>query len=633
MLRNAFELLSTEATLELVRLRLVDVLSDLQGKADLSETQPVSLASVPLPTGAATEASVATAVTRLTSILAAVDGLEANTTGTASETTLAAVLAAVDGLETNTTGLATQATLASILTSVDGLEAALAALGPLAVTVDEAREQQRVETQRKKFYDDFGGAALDTTKWDVITNTGSPGVTVTGSELRVAAAGGGATEYLIRSKETFLLPARISHILRATPVGAGAIIDIEMVSVDGAGAPDGLNNVGLEHNFTASSSTALISLAGSGTVQAPSNTRTVLSPNSSAFSNGVLWETWAFDDMVAFFSRDLSGSAGQMPIYYSRYDYAPQPDPTKEYKLQIRVRMNAGTNVAFVDKVIVSDFNVVDTQIIGGRGNSAGVNPNPMRTQGIPVTLLDSPIQVGVTNYTVPLYVRQSGSVGTTQTTTNLGVGATFTGSFTEALPVSALKPDVRIAVMHAGASLGTGTLVMEESNNASTWRETKRWPIPNDGVYRTIQWVPSLEYFRLRFINGPVAQTSMYLYTIAIPMASSSRSHDDTLHYQESVTALGSSATYAGITLDLGMQPQFDLQRGFVFADQAGTLNLQQSRDGTTWRTVATQAVAANESWVVEAPVSMRYCRLQYVNGGSAQGTFELFQTLVPRS
>ncbi len=53
---------------------LAALLADSQAKADLSETQPVSAASLPLPTGAATAAKQDT-------LLAAVDGLELLCTG------------------------------------------------------------------------------------------------------------------------------------------------------------------------------------------------------------------------------------------------------------------------------------------------------------------------------------------------------------------------------------------------------------------------------------------------------------------------------------------------------------------------------------------------------------------------
>lgn len=44
---------------------LASILSDLQAKADLSETQPVSAASLPLPSGAATQATLASILTEL----------------------------------------------------------------------------------------------------------------------------------------------------------------------------------------------------------------------------------------------------------------------------------------------------------------------------------------------------------------------------------------------------------------------------------------------------------------------------------------------------------------------------------------------------------------------------------------
>jgi len=78
--------LATEAKLELVRLLLVSLeakdfatqvtlaalLTELQLKADLTETQPVSAASLPLPTGAATAVKQQLAIDKLTAIATAV---------------------------------------------------------------------------------------------------------------------------------------------------------------------------------------------------------------------------------------------------------------------------------------------------------------------------------------------------------------------------------------------------------------------------------------------------------------------------------------------------------------------------------------------------------------------------------
>ena len=61
---------STEAKQDTVITALGSLLTELQAKADLTETQPVSAASLPLPLGAATEAKQDSAITELQSILA-----------------------------------------------------------------------------------------------------------------------------------------------------------------------------------------------------------------------------------------------------------------------------------------------------------------------------------------------------------------------------------------------------------------------------------------------------------------------------------------------------------------------------------------------------------------------------------
>lgn len=92
---------------------LAALLVELQLKADLSETQPVSAASLPLPTGAATEAKQDNAITQLTSIA----GEDFST-----ETTLAALSAKITACDT--TGKATAAKQDSIITELQSLVSA-----------------------------------------------------------------------------------------------------------------------------------------------------------------------------------------------------------------------------------------------------------------------------------------------------------------------------------------------------------------------------------------------------------------------------------------------------------------------------------------------------------------------------
>jgi hypothetical protein len=108
------------------------LLTELQLKADLTETQPVSAASLPLPTGAATEATLAT-IDADTSVLAAVDFATQTTLATrASETTAAEINARLGDettpaagtvnkqLETlNAKDFSTETTLAALKTNFD----------------------------------------------------------------------------------------------------------------------------------------------------------------------------------------------------------------------------------------------------------------------------------------------------------------------------------------------------------------------------------------------------------------------------------------------------------------------------------------------------------------------------------
>ncbi len=67
---------------------------------------------------------------------------------------------------------------------------------------------------------------------------------------------------------------------------------------------------------------------------------------------------------------------------------------------------------------------------------------------------------------------------------------------------------------------------------------------------------------------------------------------------------------------------------RGLVWADQAGTLYLEQSDDDAVWETVASVAVSANTTTELDwSSLSKRWYRFRYVNGGVAQGSFVLIQ------
>jgi len=101
-------------------------------------------------------------------------------------------------------------------------------------------------------------------------------------------------------------------------------------------------------------------------------------------------------------------------------------------------------------------------------------------------------------------------------------------------------------------------------------------------------------------------------------------------LNFPLSTTALGATTTFTGPTLDFGANPFYKMFSVYVFADKAGSLLLEQSRDGTNWRTMSTTAVSANTPAVVDSPIMLRYVRAKYTNGEEAQGAFELYAKVV---
>lgn len=101
-----------------------------------------------------------------------------------------------------------------------------------------------------------------------------------------------------------------------------------------------------------------------------------------------------------------------------------------------------------------------------------------------------------------------------------------------------------------------------------------------------------------------------------------------------ENPAPLSASATFDGTAHDMG-----DLSSGgqgyarwrvYVYADQPGTVNMQQSKDGSTWRTTQSQPVAALSPLIVESMVARRYLRAEFVNGTNASTVFELEIMLV---
>jgi hypothetical protein len=62
------------------------------------------------------------------------------------------------------------------------------------------------------------------------------------------------------------------------------------------------------------------------------------------------------------------------------------------------------------------------------------------------------------------------------------------------------------------------------------------------------------------------------------------------------------------------------------VFADQPGTLYIDQSPDGRNWDASESISVSANAGQAISREIVARYVRVRYVNGATAQSVFRLY-------
>jgi hypothetical protein len=100
---------------------------------------------------------------------------------------------------------------------------------------------------------------------------------------------------------------------------------------------------------------------------------------------------------------------------------------------------------------------------------------------------------------------------------------------------------------------------------------------------------------------------------------------------FTDSTTALGASATFTGTGRATTTSSQYAYFHAVAYADQSGTLFIDQSLDsGTTYQPVVSQAVTASAPAQLTAKITGAFAattlyRVRYVNGAAAQTTFRL--------
>lgn len=230
-------------------------------------------------------------------------------------------------------------------------------------------------------------------------------------------------------------------------------------------------------------------------------------------------------------------------------------------------------------------------------------------------------------------------------TTSNLGNGGVYTGTFVDVHPGGHLS----IFVKADQASATDGLQVQWSTDGANLSGTSHTFTFTSDMVsagngqfYR----IPILGYFfRVKYTNSTTPQTSFVIQTIwrDYPFDADMSRLNDTFNGQtqalqvrarlldvighahtanSSTTPLSGSATFTGTAEEVRGRAALLVN---VFADQDGTLHVDWSTDGTNWDVTRSVTVLASVGQSLNFAVDGQFFRVRYVNGGAGQGTFRL--------
>lgn len=243
---------------------------------------------------------------------------------------------------------------------------------------------------------------------------------------------------------------------------------------------------------------------------------------------------------------------------------------------------------------------------------------------------------------------KESGVVDAASTATPLGAGGSFVSPWIDS------DGYTNLAIMvFTDQDSATNGLIIELSSDGTNVDLSDEYSIgANTGEQYTIGI--TAKFFRVRYINGAIAQGAFRLQTtlyINAPKASSHRIDDPVdgendaelvkavktakdsngsfvneraggiVNSNSSTTTLGAAGTFTGDYFSLIGYGGFTV---FIETDQDGTLHIDTSTDGTNFVT-RTFKVTGGMEFVNGFSPSTMFARVRYVNGGVAQTFFRL--------
>ena len=356
----------------------------------------------------------------------------------------------------------------------------------------------QITSTQGKWREDFAGAALNPAEWQTVQVGSGHTVTVSASDLVLAAGTTINTETILRSARSFTVPFRAMFIFALSQRIANQEFFLEVTNAAG--------NMLAQWQFSGTSN-----LIGTHNATNAGRAGTPASPTISSTTVYTIVEIELFPDEVYFHSRPADSTAVRSAsAVRTRFI----PDPNEAYFVQIRVR-NLGTAPAssttlLVDAVTVQDIAELTAEITAGRGAMIG-------SQAIAVQAVGGNVTTVSTVSTLTIGNTQSINTAFADTAAALGANAVFNGTsrdFTVAQRTNRLRA--------ASTSDVAGTLFVEQSNDGTNWVMTHSQAtasVPDaDATARHIAVIdaPVVNRFaRVRYRNGATLQGAFRLISM----------------------------------------------------------------------------------------------------------------------
>lgn len=487
---------------------------------------------------------------------------------------------------------------------------------------DPVDDMMKVKSVQRKFRDSFPGTSLNAQYWSSTIGPGGA-VSVAGGGLTIGSGTTANSETSVISREVFTVPFRVSFGLTLSQRIADQSFYVELVSVDATTlVPDGLHKCAWLFDSTTATSAKYI-VQNSGITELVSGSSTV--PTTAS---GSLYEIEPFADECWFHGGSLDSTNGRSNSYRRHQQI---PDPNALYTLRFRWKNGAIAPVSNTNAVLqfvaIQDYAELTAEITAGRGQSVAG-----QALGVQITGGTSALSHVINS---ALGVDTVCGVFGNLSSTLLTAGSTYTSSVMAAFSATYTQMNVshlRIDVSHAAGTTGFGRLLIETYDTTSTTtptsgqRVTYSVPVPSDGLVHTFLFPLPTKYYRISFTNGGSVTQTVFNLSVAYLHGGDHMDVETNIPFLLSTTALAAAGTFTSAAMDLAASRNYKKLSVMAFADQAGTLRIEQSWDNSTWRKTHEVAASASVPALLDnSKIFMRYVRVVFVNGATLQGAFTL--------